>query len=200
MAITRISQSSVKEGLEKFTSFYGGVSGFVFGNFESIATVTVGSGGAANIEFTSIPGTYQHLQIRMFYKDTAAVNDVIVGMQLNTDAGSNYSRHSLTGTGAAASASGSASATSMLLGYQLGASSSANIFSVAVIDIVDYANTSKNTTVRSLTGADRNGFGEIRLMSGAWFNTSAVTSIKLLTGQTNFAEYSTAALYGVKAP
>ena len=43
------------------------INPFIFaagGDFESIATVTVGGGGAASIEFTSIPGTYQHLQIR----------------------------------------------------------------------------------------------------------------------------------------
>ena len=34
------------------------------GSYESIATVTVGSGGAASVEFTSIPSTYTHLQIR----------------------------------------------------------------------------------------------------------------------------------------
>jgi hypothetical protein len=34
------------------------------GDFESIATVSVGSGGAADVEFTSIPATYTHLQIR----------------------------------------------------------------------------------------------------------------------------------------
>jgi hypothetical protein len=32
------------------------------GDFESIATVTVGSGGSAVISFTSIPSTYAHLQ------------------------------------------------------------------------------------------------------------------------------------------
>jgi hypothetical protein len=34
------------------------------GDYESIATVSVGGGGAADVEFTSIPGTYTHLQIR----------------------------------------------------------------------------------------------------------------------------------------
>jgi hypothetical protein len=33
-------------------------------SYESIATVTVGGGGAATVAFTSIPATYTHLQIR----------------------------------------------------------------------------------------------------------------------------------------
>jgi hypothetical protein len=32
--------------------------------YEAIATVTVGSGGATDIEFTSIPGTYTDLLIK----------------------------------------------------------------------------------------------------------------------------------------
>lgn len=33
-------------------------------DYDSIATTTVGAGGAASITFSSIPSTYQHLQIR----------------------------------------------------------------------------------------------------------------------------------------
>ena len=47
-----------------------------FGSYESIQTVTVGLGGAANVEFTSIPATYTHLQIRGISKtDRADDND-----------------------------------------------------------------------------------------------------------------------------
>ena len=42
------------------------------GDFESIATVTVGSGGASSIEFTSIPGTYQHLQVRGLLRQSSS--------------------------------------------------------------------------------------------------------------------------------
>ena len=41
-------------------------------DFESIATVSVGSGGAANVEFTSIPATFTHLQIRAILKTTTS--------------------------------------------------------------------------------------------------------------------------------
>jgi hypothetical protein len=35
--------------------------------YEIIASVTVGSGGAANIEFTSIPATYTDLVLKFFF-------------------------------------------------------------------------------------------------------------------------------------
>jgi hypothetical protein len=46
-------------------------------SYESIATVTVGSGGASEVEFTSIPSTYTHLQIRALARNTTAEQQVI---------------------------------------------------------------------------------------------------------------------------
>ena len=178
---------------------------FVFaaagGDFESIATVTVGSGGASSIEFTSIPGTYQHLQVRLIGRsDRAAAGDYI-RVQLNSDTGSNYAWHELRGDGANATATGSSSQTGGIVKQITGASNGANEFGSVVIDILDYTETSKNTTVRSLGGFDSNGDGQIVLMSSLWANTSAVTSLKLESqaGSSNWVEHSTAALYGIKA-
>jgi hypothetical protein len=36
----------------------------IAGDYQSIETVTVGSGGQATITFASIPATFKHLQIR----------------------------------------------------------------------------------------------------------------------------------------
>jgi hypothetical protein len=35
-------------------------------SYESIETVTVGSGGSATVTFSSIPATYTHLQIKRY--------------------------------------------------------------------------------------------------------------------------------------
>jgi hypothetical protein len=76
----------------------------------------------------------------------------------------------------------------------------ANIFAGMVIDILDYTSTSKNKTVRSLGGYDRNGAGEISLSSGLWYaSPAAITSIELTTtATTEFKSYSQFALYGIK--
>ena len=169
------------------------------GDFESIATVTVGSGGAANIEFTGISGSYQHLQIRLLLRNTWGVNKrEEVRLRLNSDTGSNYARHGLEGDGSSAGAFGSASQTSMGAGTLGGDGLTASTFSAGVIDILDYANTSKTKTVRVLSGVDGNGEGWLWIRSGLWNNASAVTTITLSSdnGQT-LKQYSRASLYGV---
>ena len=73
-------------------------------------------------------------------------------------------------------------------------------FGAAIIDILDYASTSKNKTVRVLTGFDQNGSGNICLASGLWFRSSpaAITSISLAGNSRNYLQYSQFALYAVK--
>ena len=66
-----------------------------------------------------------------------------------------------------------------------------------IIDILDYANTSKYKTVRIALGSDRNGSGEVGLFSGLWQSTAAVTTIAINCGQ-NYTTTSQFALYGIK--
>jgi len=170
------------------------------GDFESIATVTVGSGGATDVEFTSIPGTYQHLQIRSIHRSSQSSVVSTTAIRFNSDTGSNYARHQLGGDGSTAYAAGQSSQTAGWAGTFTTASQTASIFGATVIDILDYANTSKNTTVRAHSGADINGSGGYyQACSALWLNTSAVTSIRLIAGS-GIAQHSTFALYGVKAP
>lgn len=174
-----------------------GSSGAVVGgSYESIATTVVGSGGASDITFTSIPSTYKHLQIRL----TSILSDQNnIYMQVGAgsiDTGSNYAWHELYGDGSSAAAGAGSSQSFIKASYQ--ASTSANIVSVAVIDVLDYASTSKNKTVRSLTGSDANGSGFIFLRSGLWQSTSAIDRIKLYGQSGSFNQYTHAALYGIK--
>ena len=170
-------------------------------SYESIATTTVGTGGQATISFTSIPSTYKHLQIRAIAKSNWSGNAVSYAMTLNGDSAANYSYHELYGSGSAASAGGSASTSYMYAGVILG-NSTANAFGAGVIDILDYADTNKYKTSRTLTGADINGTGGyVELMSSSWRSTSAVSSItlSLISGYgTLFSQYSSFALYGIK--
>ena len=165
-------------------------------SYESIATTTVGSGGTATITFSSIPSTYQHLQIRGIVRTTSGTNNEDLRIRMNTDTGSNYSRHSFRGEGASVSAEANASQVYMWLDRAI--PGAADIFSGVVIDILDYANTNKYKTMRGLGGNDRNGSGIIALSSGLWMNTSAVTSLTFTPSTGNFAEYSSIALYGIK--
>jgi hypothetical protein len=169
-------------------------------SFESIATVTV-STAVSSISFTSIPATYKHLQIRYLSRSSRATTSDSVGMQLNTNTGSNYARHFLAGDGATASAGASTSATQMTVAMSAAANNTSGVFGVGVIDILDYTSTDKNKTIRTLSGIDNNGDGTVQLGSGLFFATpAAVTSIlfNVQSGSANFQQYSQFALYGVK--
>jgi hypothetical protein len=165
-------------------------------DYESIATVTVGSGGASSVSFTSIASTYKHLQVRILTRSTFGANEWPIFVQLNSSS-SGYAYHDLQGNGSSASASGSSSQSLMQLGDTSAASGTANSFGVFILEILDYADTNKNKTGRTLYGYDLNGTGKVGHRSGLWANTSAVTSLSFGTGG-NFAQYSSFALYGIK--
>ena len=163
-------------------------------SYESISTVTVGSGGTSAVTFSSIPATYTHLQVRGIARSTGSSS---MKLRVNSDTGSNYSYHQLYGNGSTVSSNGYASFTTMYIANLPVAADGANLFDGFVIDILDYANTSKNKTFRSLNGFDANGSGYIALESDAWLNTSAVTTLEFTTS-VGIAQYSSFALYGIK--
>jgi hypothetical protein len=180
------------------------ISGHLFapsGAYDSIATTTVGAGGASSITFSSIPSTYTHLQIRGIARTTASQDRESIKLTFNSDTGSNYARHSLWGSGSSVSAYGGASEAYVLLTDFAAATATASIFGTAITDILDYANTNKNTTVRSLGGVDLNAAVTVfdGLNSGLWMNTAAVSSITLTPfSGSNLTQYSSFALYGIK--
>jgi hypothetical protein len=171
----------------------GGVS---VGSFESIATVTVGSGGSSSVSFTSIPNTYTHLQIRGIGQSASA--DYYVRYQFNGDSGTNYYHHSLTGDGSSASAAAGSNSDGSFAGPQMGYNTG-SVRGVHICDILDYANTNKYKTCRVLGGYDNNGSGVVTLHSGLWKSTSAITSISIFPYAGNLTQYTHFALYGIKA-
>lgn len=170
-------------------------------SYESISTVTLSSGSASSITFSSIPQTYTHLQIRGIGKNTgttAGWYDIM--MNFNGDTAQNYQAHVLSGNGTAASSGWSGNAFGVQVGNALptSAAGETSMFGGAVIDILDYTNTNKFTTTRHLYGWDKNGSGQMKLGSGCWRNTAAITSIVLTTDTNAIAQYSSFALYGIK--
>ena len=173
-----------------------GDGGGATNSYESIATVTVGALGAANVTFSSIPSTYKHLQIRGIVRELTGGFDQAF-MQFNSDTGTNYATHNLNGNGSSAGAGATTTTSSMSVAAIPGVNQSANVFGGTVIDILDYANTNKYKTVRSLSGTDNNGSGYVWFASGLWQNTNAVSTITISTSS-NFVQYTQFALYGVK--
>ena len=170
----------------------------VTNSFESIATVTAGSGGSSTIDFTSIPSTYTHLQIRGIARSTfSGTGDTTIFMRFNSDSGANYSWHRLYGY-ASVGGDTSTSTTSAAVGVTARDSEPANLRTPIIIDILDYKNTNKYKPVQGFSCVDTNGGLSIFLNSANWRNTNAITSISLYTAS-NLAQYSSFALYGIKA-
>jgi hypothetical protein len=166
-------------------------------SYDSIATSTPTSG--TSVTFSSIPSTYKHLQIRILGRtDYASTNDSVT-VRFNSDTGSNYSYHAIQGAAGGVSAAGVASTTGILLNNGLaGSESGSSIFGADIIDIHDYSSTSKNKTVRAFNGRENNtSVSVIGIRSGAWYSTSAVTSVTLIFNG-NAQSGSVFALYGIK--
>ena len=202
MANTKFSTSSINQGLVKSRSMLVGNTAFIPSIYDSISTVTVGSGGASEVSFTSIPATYTHLQVRGLGRTTqnsTGADDLL--LNFNSDTSTNYSYQDLTGDGVSASTSAQSSIAFISFGSMLPrVQTLSNSFGITVIDILDYANTNKYKTTRALMGLDINGAGgQTCLRSGNWRNTDAITTITLKPEQTRvFAHYSQFALYGIK--
>jgi len=148
-----------------------------------LGMVQVGSGGSSTITFSSIPSTYKHLQLRIFFK-----NPDTVFMTLNS---TNATKgHYLYGDGSSVAAG--VSATNFI------ANSSSSQFGSGVVDILDYTNTNKLITVRTLAGWDNNGSGQLSLNSELYnLSSTAVNTITLTPGSSTFSQYSSFALYGI---
>lgn len=188
---------SVKTGLFSRSMLVGN-SYYIPPSFESIATAT-GTGSSGTITFSSIPSTYQHLQIRVMTRSSSTGRNIQV--RFNSDTGSNYAQHNLRGNGSTAAAAGSASTTEIEAGWIATSADATNVMGVSLIDVHDYASTTKNKTLRAISGLDNNGGTtneRIYLYSGLWMNTAAINSISLISNSGNWTTASTFALYGIK--
>lgn len=172
-------------------------------SYESIATAT-GTGSSGTITFSSIPSTYQHLQIRYIAKDTRTGTNDNLRIRLNNDTSTNYARHTLRGTGATVDATASTSATWIDCNNAIAdtPTGTTNMMGVGILDLHDYASTTKNKTLRIINGFDYNYTnstdGIISLYSGLWMSTSAVNRIDLISSGTAFNTSSVFSLYGIK--
>jgi len=172
------------------------------GAYELIST-TILAATASTVTFNSLPTGYKHLQIRTTSKSdyNSAGYQGARQILFNGDYTSNWSSHRIWGTGSSvlSESFGLSGATG---GYGFGiANSGTNIFDASVIDILDYTNTNKNKTLRSLSGFTNTASADYRisLTSAAWRSTSAVSSITMtMNDGSNYQIGSRFSLYGIK--
>jgi hypothetical protein len=170
-------------------------------SYESIASYTLGS-NTTTITFNSIPSTYASLQLRILSASTRAAS-ANLNIQVNSDTGNVYTRHELYGDGTTATSAGAVAGgvTTANIARSTGGDSGSNIFGVSIIDIHDYASTTKNKTMRSFFGINNNALSTeyIGLRSVLYIGASAITSLTLTSASsTNFLTNSVFSLYGIK--
>lgn len=167
------------------------------GSYDALSTVTVPSGGVSSITFAGIPSTYKHLQIRAI---SAGTDNTNVRLRFNGDTGSNYSYHGMqAGAGYGSSVytnSGTTQTSTMFFDQQQGNST---YYNATISDVLDYTSTSKNKTIRTLSGVETNSAGFIYFESGLWYKTpETITSITIFPFSGSFYANSQFTLYGVK--
>jgi hypothetical protein len=161
--------------------------------FVKIQTVTVGSGGAASIDFTSIPQTFTDLKIVLSARNTA--NDNAVAASFNSST-SNFTNRILFGNGSSAASNTPNNNTICYINFS---TDTALVFANSEIYIPNY--TSANHKSFSSDSAQENNATTSYqiLLAGLWSDTAAITSIALDPASGDFAQYSTATLYGIKS-
>lgn len=161
--------------------------------FELIASSTVGSGGAASIDFTSIPSTYTDLCLVASLRGSVG-NDY--GKVIINGSSTGYSRRTLQGNGTGAT---SATFTSEFFNTMVKSTDTANTFSNVQFYFPNYAG-STNKSVSTDAVTENNATAAIALMQAVlWSNTAAITSLSLTQDGGNLVQYSTAYLYGVRS-
>lgn len=163
--------------------------------FVSIATVTVGSGGAASIEFTNIPQTYTDLVIQVSARNTSS--GAALRLRFNGST-TGYSDRYLEGDGASVSSGTSPFPGYAFVGAVTPSSATASTFASNYIYVPNY--TSSNNKSISSDGVTENNAttAYTDLSASLWSNSAAITSIELTPNANTFAQYSTATLYGIK--
>ena len=186
---------------------FGGLRTFASptGTYESIQSVYLSSAAATNIDFTSIPATYQHLEIRFSGSSVRTSNflddvDIQFGNG-SIDTGSNYAYRAsgYESGGSSTFRTNNTGQTSMKSGFCVGGNAYPN--GIGIFQITDYANTNIFKGLHGANGFSTNDGTEQNrwgMFTGSWASTSAITHIRVSLSNSNWAQYTQVSLYGIK--
>lgn len=168
-------------------------------NIIPISTVTVGSGGAANITFTNVPQTYTDLKVVLSTRSSRAAIQDTFNVLFNSNA-SSYSYRRLYGDSSSAPGSDASSGdTSLTTGYTQGGNGTANTFGNLELYIFNYASSNNKSVLSEGVSENNSTVSYLGLVGSLWSNTAPITSITFTptTGGT-LQQYSSATLYGIR--
>jgi len=163
--------------------------------FVKIASVTVGVGGAASIDFTSIPQTYTDLKVVLSARTDYAITWNLINFNFNSST-TGYTARQVFGTGSAA---GSNSLSVSVGSYMPGTSMTSSVFGNSETYIPNYTSSQYKAFSWDAVVENNGTSGLQSLGASLWSNTAAITSISVVPEFGNFIQYSTATLYGIKS-
>lgn len=195
MPIKSLSQSSLTN-FQKYSSMLAGNAAFSPSAYDLLETQVLTS-SASSVTFTGLDSysDYKHLQIRAVTKGSHTSFDETSLFRLNSDSGSNYAAHRLQANGSTVFSNGYTSQTSGRFGILSGSNGGNLGWSATVWDLMDFSNTSKYKTSRSLSGM-KDAASIVLMNSALWMNTAAVTSIEIIPNAGNYLTGSRFSLYG----
>jgi hypothetical protein len=164
---------------------------------ELITTTIVGAGGTAQIDLTSIPGTYTDLLLLASLRSEYPTTTAALNVRLNGQVSNVYTGRMIYGNGSSASPGSQTNAYAFDPSiYIQGSSSTSNTFANVAIRIPNYSTSNYKLLTWEAMGEQNGTSAYHGFFSGYWNNTAAITEINLLTNG-DFEQYSSVSLYGI---
>jgi len=167
--------------------------------FELIKSSTVGAGGAATITFTSIPQTYTDLSVAISGRGASSgggTNSAWDNFTIKFNgSSSNYSGRWLNNTDGSTN---SGSSTSLIYSFSTYSGATANTFTNVGLYIPYYASSNYKSVIADNIAENYSTAVVMGYTAGLWSDTAAITSMTFTLAVGNWAQYSTAYLYGIK--
>jgi hypothetical protein len=168
-------------------------------NMIPISTVTVGSGGAASINFTGIPQTYTDLLVMHSLRSNSSQIYDILGLTFNGNVGNIYSTRNIRGNGATAISQSLTSQVKMEFELPNGNTSTASTFSNGQFYIPNYTSSNNKSASSEIVQETNATTAYIAMDAGLAATTAPISSMRIfpVVGSL-WQQYSSATLYGIR--
>lgn len=162
--------------------------------FVKIATATVGSGGAATINFSSIPQTYTDLVVKISARNNETDNGASLRVYFNGDTANTNVKE----LRAISSTPASYTITYAQAGYVAADQTESNVFGTATVYIPNYTSSNYKSFSGEIILPSNVEFYSV-LSSRLWSSTSAINQVTIANSLSwTWAQHTTATLYGIK--
>jgi len=161
---------------------------------QPLQTVTVGSGGASSISFSSIPQTYTDLFVEASFRDSNGSS--FVNTSISFDSSSNYSNTTLSGNGSGTGSGRTSGSTALQPWFANGSGSTSSTFTNATLYIPNYTSSNYKSIISDMVAENNSSTAYQELAAGLYSSTSAISTINFYAAS-GYVQYSKFSLYGV---